>query len=136
MNMIKSSLVATVACAGLLCFGMAGEANAQQRQNNAQNQGARSTGSQCNPPPCGYGQQQWYRQCEQMLQYLWRNQNPNQIIYSEFVRMYWQMYEVACVPGSHPLLPGQPCSPEGSGYMNQSGHAQICRGGRWTVGGY
>lgn len=135
MNMIKASLIATAACAVLLGIGMADQASAQQRQNQGQNQGTRPAQSQCNPPPCGYDQQQWYRQCEPMLQYLWRNQNPYGIVYSEFVRMYWQMYEVACVPGSHPLLPGQPCSPEGSGYMNPSGHAQICRGGRWTVGG-
>ena len=89
---------------------------------------------QCNPPRPNLEYPAWRRDCEGMLQMLYRTNNPYGLPYGEFVRMYWQMYEVAYHPERHPGLPGSPCSPEGSGTMNPSGHAQICVQGRWRVG--
>jgi hypothetical protein len=102
-----------------------------QNANRAQPQTQR-----CNPPRPNLEYRAWYAECESMLQYLHRTQNPYGLPYTEYVRMLWQMYEVRYYPDRHPSLVGSQCSPEGSGYMNQSGHAQICRGGRWTVGGF
>lgn len=90
---------------------------------------------QCNPPRPNLEYPAWYRECEGVLQARFRDSNPYQLPYTEFVRMIWQMYEVRYFPGRHPGLVGSQCSPEGSGYMNQSGHAQLCRNGRWTVKG-
>jgi hypothetical protein len=92
--------------------------------------------NRCNPPRPNLEYPAWRRDCEGMLQMLFRTNNPYGLPYSEFVRMYWQMYEVTYYPERHPSLIGSACSPEGSGYMNPSGHAQLCRNGRWTVKGY
>jgi len=91
--------------------------------------------AQCNPPPPNLEYAAWYRNCESVLQARWRDSNPYGLPYREYVRMLWQMYEVRYHPERHPGLVGSACSPEGSGFMNASGHAQICRNGRWTVGG-
>lgn len=125
MKKTKSFIFALAALATFVAT-----AQAQPQYYNQQQGGGR-----CNPPP-GYLQYDaWYRECEQVLQARFRDSNPYGLPYSEFVRMVWQMYEVIYFPGRHPTLMGQPCSPEGSGYMNPSGHAQICRGGRWQVYG-
>lgn len=92
-------------------------------------------GGQCNPPRPNLEYAAWRRDCEAMLQYLHRTTNPYRLPYGEFVRMYWQMYEVTYHPERHPGLVGSPCTPEGAGFVNSSGHTQICRGGRWRVGG-
>ena len=89
----------------------------------------------CNPPRPNLEYPAWYRECQGVLQARFRDSNPYQLPYTEFVRMIWQMYEVRYFPGRHPGLVGSQCSPEGSGTMNQSGHAQLCRNGRWTVKG-
>jgi hypothetical protein len=91
--------------------------------------------NRCNPPRANLNYPAWRRDCEGMLQTLYRTNNPYRLPYPEFVRMYWQMYEVVYYPERHPGLIGSACSPEGSGYMNPSGHAQLCRNGRWTVKG-
>lgn len=87
----------------------------------------------CNPPTPNLEYRAWYQECQGVLQARFRDSNPYGLPYSEYVRMLWQMYEVRYHPERHPGLIGSVCSPEGSGYMNQSGHAQICRNGRWTV---
>jgi hypothetical protein len=89
----------------------------------------------CNPPRPNMEYPEWRRDCDGMLQMLYSTNNPYGLPYGEFVRMYWQMYEVAYHPERHPGLVGSPCSPEGSGFMNPSGHAQLCVGGRWRVKG-
>jgi hypothetical protein len=68
-----------------------------------------------------------------VLQARWHDSNPYRLPYGEYERMLWQMYDVNYHPERYPSLIGSACSPEGSGQMNQSGHGQICRGGRWTV---
>jgi hypothetical protein len=90
---------------------------------------------QCNPPRPNLEYPEWRRDCDGMLQMLYRTNNPYRLPYTEFVRMYWQMYEVAFHPERHPSLIGSRCAPEGSGFMNPSGHAQLCVGGRWRVKG-
>jgi hypothetical protein len=112
-----------LAGAVLASLGFAGQARAQ-----------RSGATQCNPPRPNLEYPAWYRECQGVLQARFRDSNPYQLPYAEFVRMVWQMYEVRYRPGRYPNLPGSPCSPEGSGYMNPSGHAQICTRGRWRVG--
>jgi hypothetical protein len=109
-----------VALAVLASSGFAGQAQAATR---------------CNPPPPNLEYPVWYRECQDVLQARFRDSNTYRLPYTEFVRMVWQMYEVRSHPERHPGLPGSPCSPEGSGYMNPSGHAQLCVGGRWRVKG-
>jgi hypothetical protein len=89
--------------------------------------------AQCNPPRPNLDYPAWYRDCQGVLQARHRDSNPYGLPYGEFVRMIWQMYDLRYHPGRYPSLAGSACSPEGSGYMNPSGHAQICRQGRWTV---
>ncbi len=89
----------------------------------------------CNPPPGNLEYPAWYRECQGVLQARFCDSNPYGLPYTEYVRMIWQMYEVRNHPERHPSLIGSACSPEGSGYMNPSGHAQICTRGRWQFKG-
>jgi hypothetical protein len=89
--------------------------------------------AQCNPPAPRLTYPAWVRECAGVVQARWRDSNPYRMPYGEYERMLWQMYDVHYHPERYPGLIGSACSPEGSGYMNPSGHAQICRGGRWTV---
>ena len=100
----------------------------------AEQTGPAQANTGCNPPPLGMGYNQWFQMCEAMLENMHQTQNPYRIVYPEYVRMMWQMYDLQSHPENYPNLAGSACSPEGSGFMNPSGHAQICRGGRWTVG--
>jgi hypothetical protein len=96
---------------------------------------AAAAAQKCNPPRPNLEYADWRRDCDGMLQMLFSTNNPYRLPYGEFIRMYWQMYEVVYHPERHPGLAGSRCAPEGSGFMNPSGHAQICRGGRWQVAG-
>lgn len=126
---MRALTLAVVGIAALAIAALVPNAHAQRLPD------APAATQQCNPPRPNLEYPAWYRDCAAMLQYLHRTQNPYGMPYTEYVRMLWQMYEVRYYPGRHPSLVGSQCSPEGSGYMNQSGHAQICRGGRWTVMG-
>lgn len=129
MNRTKSILL-TVAALPLFGLAIAGTAMLTASQPASAQRGGR-----CNPPRPNLDYNSWYRDCEGVLQARFRDSNAYGLPYSEFVRMIWQMYEVQYHPERHPGLVGSPCSPEGSGYVNQSGHRQICRGGRWQVMG-
>ncbi|MCC7227954.1 MAG: hypothetical protein IT507_14820 [Burkholderiaceae bacterium] len=87
----------------------------------------------CNPPAPRLEYPAWVRECAGVVQARWHDSNPYGLPYGEYERMLWQMYDVNYHPERYPSLIGSACSPEGSGQMNQSGHGQICRGGRWTV---
>jgi hypothetical protein len=107
----------------ILALGIAGQASAQR------------AAPRCNPPRPNLAYAVWRSDCEGVLQARWRDANPYRLPYTEYVRMIWQMYDVQYNPDRYPGLPGSRCSPEGSGYMNPSGYPQICRQGRWRIGG-
>ena len=97
-------------------FGSAGEARAGYK-----------------PPPQRLERPAWFRQCAGVLQARFRESNPYRLPYPAYEWMLWQVYDVIYHPERYPGLPGSRCAPEGSGYKNPSGYAQICKNGRWTV---
>jgi hypothetical protein len=110
---------------GVLALALGGQETSARR--------AAPAASRCNPPAPRLEYTVWYSACEGVLQARFRDSNPYRLPYTEYVRMLWQVYDVRYHLERYPGLPGSQCWPEGSGYMNPSGHPLYCVNGKWSV---